>query len=186
MGVRVRAKADCVGVLVPVNDEELAQFDLRELGYDRLPIDPKDVRLADGGGGDDDEKGLPLYPQSTIWVYVQQSPEPVSQESPIAQTYLDVILRGCLSISEQFARDFLQTTRGWHLKDFEHTDEAQRVKQDVEGGDDSILEHHVHWVNDRKNPLYVRADVEYSKTHAHVLDRILQEHRPEWVHRRTM
>lgn len=182
MGIRVQSKAECVGVLVPVNEEELTQFDIRELGYDRLPIDHKDVRPIEDND-DDNNNSMPLNFQATLWVYVQQAPEPVSKECPIAQTYLDVILRGCLSISEDFARDFLQTTRGWHFHDFHHVEDDATTKNKE---NQALLEHTVHWVDDRANPLYVRADIGYSKAHANTLDSILREHRPEWAHRRIM
>lgn len=186
MGIRVRPQAECVGVLIPVDDEELAQFDLRELGYDRVPIAHDDIEyLSYGDGSGEETTELLSAPAAaatansgaTIWVYVQQEPGRASGDCPIAQTYVDVMLRGCLSISEDFARDFVQTTRGWHLND--HEDEHAKEHTD-------LAEHHVHWVDDRTQPIYVRADPEYSKAHAHVLDRILQEHRPELIHRRTV
>ncbi len=171
MGIRQRPQAECVGVLIHVNDDELAQLDLRELGYDRVLIPIDQVQELQ------EPSMMPL--QANIWVYVQQSPQAVSKESPIAQSYVDIILRGCFSISEDFARDFLKTTRGWHL--YDHDDNENDDKGPREGN-----EHSVHWVDDRENPLYVRADKEYSQANAHYLDRILKEHRPEWIHRRRM
>jgi cation transport regulator ChaC len=35
MGVQFKDDAECVGVLLPVNDSELGAFDMREQGYDR-------------------------------------------------------------------------------------------------------------------------------------------------------
>jgi hypothetical protein len=174
MGIRVRRQAECVGVLIPVDDTELAQFDLREIGYDRVPVPEEDIQRLPY------EKEAPatvtMNSGATVWVYVQQELGRASEDCPIAQTYLDVILRGCLSISEDFARDFVRTTRGWHLDDHEHAEQEHHHHDSAK----------VHWVDDRSQPIYVRADPEYSKAHAHVLDRILEEHRPEWIHRRTM
>lgn len=171
MGVRLRESAHCVGVLVPVDDQELAQFDLRELGYDRVQIQARDVQELHY---ENDQSPLPpLNKSATIWVYVQQDPQPISKDAPICQSYVDVVLRGCLTISEDFLRDFLLTTRGWHHYDFHDIDKA--------GCSESV-----HWIDDRHDPRYVRADAEYSRRNAHHLDRMLELHRPEWKYRRTM
>mmetsp|Transcript_99621 Transcript_99621/g.286163 ORF Transcript_99621/g.286163 Transcript_99621/m.286163 type:complete len:273 (-) Transcript_99621:294-1112(-) len=217
MGIRQRPQAECVGVLIPVNEDELAQFDSRELGYDRQPIpfeavqelqEPSVLNRSSSfqqqqhhNDNDDDsaEKN-----KIQIWVYVQQMPQPVSKDSPIAQSYVDIILRGCISISEDFAKDFLKTTRGWHLYDHDlhpdHHDIDDACDNNSKANDGMIDsnhasptttrrqgdEHSVHWVDDRDNPLYVRADKEYSQANAHYLDQILREHRPEWVHRKRI
>ena len=204
MGIRQRRQAECVGVLIPVNDEELAQFDLRELGYDRTPIPFEAVQelqepsvlqriLSSSSSSSQHSDG---NHQIQIWVYVQQTPQPVSKESPIAQSYVDIILRGCISISEDFAKDFLKTTRGWHLHDHDlhpdhhdHDDSNSNIEiRDTNHPTPKRLgdEHSVHWVDDRDNPLYVRADKEYSQANAHYLDQILREHRPEWIHRKRI
>ena len=39
MGIRKRQDASCNGVLIHVDDEELARFDIREEGYNRHRID---------------------------------------------------------------------------------------------------------------------------------------------------
>jgi hypothetical protein len=44
MGVRFRRGAECNGVLIRVDDAELARFDAREVGYARRRIDLADVR----------------------------------------------------------------------------------------------------------------------------------------------
>ena len=43
MGVRFRRGAECNGVLISVDEEELLQFDMREVGYVRRRIDLADV-----------------------------------------------------------------------------------------------------------------------------------------------
>ena len=190
MGIRVKPNAECAGVLVPVNDEELAQFDKRELGYDRVPVAHHHIERVPFLCDDEltehynhqhcyfFHKDQKQQQAPTIWVYVQQNPMPVNDQCPIAQTYLDVILRGCLSISREFAQDFLVTTRGWHPQDYDK-DLLHQYNKDgrdhQKGGT---------WVNDRQKPLYVRADTEYSKSRGHELDRILEVFRPEMVHRR--
>jgi hypothetical protein len=214
MGIRQRRQAECVGVLIPVNDEELAQFDIRELGYDRTPIPFEAIqelhepfvldKILSSSQQENNNNNHPNDDGASkiqIWVYVQQMPQPVSKESPIAQSYIDIILRGCISISEDFAKDFLKTTRGWHLydhdlhpeeDDHDHHNHDSPAKRDRDKNGNHRPsrrhgdEHSVHWVDDRDNPLYVRADKEYSQANAHYLDQILREHRPEWIHRKRI
>lgn len=48
-----------------------------------------------------------------VWIYVQRYDCPADEEFPIAQSYVDIILRGCMGISEEFAESFITTTKGW-------------------------------------------------------------------------
>jgi hypothetical protein len=34
--------------------------------------------------------------------------------TPIVQSYVGIILSGCLTILEEFAHEFISTTKGWH------------------------------------------------------------------------
>jgi len=184
MGIIQQPGASCVGVLLPVDEEEIAQFDIRELGYDRVQIPNEHVHqvdfLADNDNNDDskeqehydhehcyfrqqsndDNSSSEDAPAPTIWVYVQQDPESPSPDSPIVQSYVDIILRGCLSISQDFAREFLLTTEGW-----------RRAHEGGGGGD-------VYWVDDRHDPLYPRAVPEYSQKNGPAIDQLLEAHRP--------
>jgi len=63
-------------------------------------------------------------------------------------------VRGCLTISEDFAKSVIETTSGWH-----HDED--------------------HWVDDREVPIYKRADSEYSQANAEVVDQILEDSKPE-------
>ena len=63
-------------------------------------------------------------------------------------------MKGCLTISKEFARSFIDTTKGWH------NDEEPN------------------FVDDREMPLYVRADPELSEKHGPFFDELLEEHRP--------
>lgn len=187
MGIRRKLNSECVGVLVPVNDEELAQFDLRELGYERVPVEHHEVeRIASLDEQIHYNHDHSFYRQpAMIWVYVQEQPEPVSVGYPIVQSYLDVVLRGCMTISPDFAKDFLQTTKGWHPDDFDHPDhntEHQQQQRPEQVKDTTTG----FWLNDRHAPRYNRADVEYSKTMGEYLDRLLHEHRPEMSSRKHL
>ena len=194
MGVRFRKGAECVGVLLPVTETELAQFDKREVGYDRYELHPDDVEpvpfLQDDYYKDTFLENEEFKKPSKIWIYVQQDLTPAGRNHPIAQSYVDIILRGCLSISEEFAHEFIATTKGWHPKELN----ADRVRDystheesacddddddDVESNGDELP-----WVDDRSDPLYVRADPEYSLAEAKKLDRLLTQHLPDITSRR--
>ena len=107
-------------------------------------------------------------------------------ENPIAQSYVDIILRGCLTISKDFAKEFILTTQGWLLlngKLVPTTDGiAGHGDQETLSGDHDQIQ--VHWVNDRHDPLYVRADMDYSRASGHIVDELLQNHLPVALKRR--
>jgi hypothetical protein len=260
VGVRFRRGHKCSGVLIEVDEEELARFDEREQGYDRKLIGLEHVhRIPDLGfelddedhvvfrqseqlrrrlssfssSGDntddtDDERNAPeTSPNSAphnddqqqpdpfldttlsvatdasvrVWVYLQREHRAADRRYPIHQTYVDVIMRGCLSIGEGFARSFLDTTHGWwHHGDggdvcrLEEED-ADDETQDGEGGtlcaasDDAdaaatVDDDHHTWVEDRHLPLYVRADPAYSRAFRDAIDRLVGDHHPEALERR--
>lgn len=179
MGVRFRHNASCVGVIIPVTRQELKQLDRRELGYDRNLLEPKHVEiLSENAEANHDSNQLKEAPQ-IIWVYIQQKCIPPSMNDPIAQSYVDIILRGCLSVSNSFAEEFILTTNGWHLLEQERNDKHQK-EQGERNADGSL----VHWVDDRHDPLYVRADAEYSRDFGALLDQLLRAHVPLALGRR--
>lgn len=92
------------GVLLEVDEQGLQEFDVRERGYHRVKIDVCQV-----------ESKLQLQRHDQIWVYIKDSPQPPCSLSPIMQTYVDTVLVGCLEISEQFAKQFIEQTIGWHF-----------------------------------------------------------------------
>ena len=112
-------------------------------------------------------------------------------------------MRGCLSISHDFARRFLETTHGWwHDGSKEHKDESisseptsmqtkerkdAKSKEIVSEKDrqSSIDSHHT-WVNDRHDPMYVRADSEYSLKKGDEIDKLIGEHHKDALKRRVM
>jgi hypothetical protein len=182
MGVRFRDGADCVGVLVPVNDAELEQFDEREIGYDRFELNAAEVLPVPFLDEDDYYKNTFLEDDSTlrpprIWIYVQQSPVPATVNYPIAQSYVDIILRGCLTISEEFATEFIQTTKGWDPSELMEDDSTTDSEEGNNSDNDDMDEGW--WVDDRRDPLYSRADKQYSLKNAKKLDALLALNRPE-------
>lgn len=109
VGAHLNPDSCCNGVIFIVDDANLARFDDREQGYDRHGIDWSDVRSLD-------QHDLPT--DLPLWAYVGYSSETPQPHRPIMQTYVDVILHGCLSYGDDFARRFLHSTGPWqHLSD---------------------------------------------------------------------
>lgn len=122
VGVVLQNDSVCNGVLIEIDENEIPLFDKRELegsnyNYERLAIPHN--QLVHGE----------IPSNSSMWIYVVKKPLVPTLEFPIAQSYLDVILTGCLDYGEIFASDFIKFTSGWEYP----------------------------WVNDRKCPRYARA-----------------------------
>jgi len=180
------------GVLVPVTEAQLAQFDAREgdeydrvlVGLDRVetvpflqPFDEHyfydkdphhkiflDAKQQRQGKKNDAASSRDNGTAVQIWVYQQNNPELPNTDYPIVQSYVDTILRGCLEIHEQFAVEFLRNTEGW--------------------GDE---EGEIHYVNDRHDHVYIHGDPEWSIAQADLLDGLIQKHRPKhYKYRKTL
>ena len=140
----------CQGVVVRVDAEQVANFDVREKSYDRVKIPLQQVEqvpfLSKTHLDEYDVLFDPLEADASVWTYIPKNPLYSDRDYPICQSYIDIILRGCLTISEEFAASFIETTTGW-----------------TEG----------FWVDDREHPLYRNADQEYSQQMAGHLDQIL-------------
>ena len=113
-------------------------------------------------------------PKPHIWTYVplqEQWPDP---DFPIAQSYVDTILRGCLSYSPDMAHDFILSTEGW----------------DCHHGDGKTLTTRLDklpacWLDDRHAPIYPRGDPAWSRENAQKIDALLQQHLPSEMARRV-
>lgn len=174
MGVRFRQGAECNGVLLQVSDDQLQRFDARELGYTRYKVEldhVEHVPFLKSHLKDDNHAVFQAKQDSSmnnnekdvfVWIYVQDDFLEASPDYPIAQSYVDVIIRGCLSISDEFAQSFMETTKGWHSN------------------------HHSsgHLVDDRHDPIYIRSDSEFSEENGDVVDDLLRKHCPEALDKR--
>ena len=231
MGVRFRRGYKCSGVLIEVDEEELAQFDVREAGYDRKLIELEHIhKIPDLGFKLEDEdhvvfrKGeLARRRSSTgsidenivastedrnqdafldttldvaedadvrVWVYLQREHKAANKRFPIHQSYVDIIMRGCLSISEGFARSFLDTTHGWHHDGdggdicLEETEDGESRGICASNDENAVDEEHHTWVDDRHLPLYVRADPKYSNLFGGEIDELVGSHHPDALEKR--
>jgi len=93
----------CNGVLVEVPESELPSFDQREKGYKRSRVSVQHLSAY----GDDN------LPDGDIWIYHTEEIVDPHHHCPIALSYADVILAGCIEHGEEFAQDFLELTNGW-------------------------------------------------------------------------
>lgn len=93
----------CNGVLIPVWKNELAVLDKRESAYDRVPLPWDTVEVLD-------KRALLT---EKLWIYQAKEPGRASESCPIAQSYADVFLAGCLHYGLEFAKEAVATTHGW-------------------------------------------------------------------------
>lgn len=98
-----REGALCNGVLVEVPESEIPHFDLRERGYQRARIDAHQIQTYQ-------EVELP---EGTLWIYHACEIVAPTQNCPIALSYADVILAGCIEHGHDFALEFIALTKGW-------------------------------------------------------------------------
>jgi tetratricopeptide (TPR) repeat protein len=115
--------SDINGVVFRVSSVLLKDFDLREVGYDRVEV-PKDQivflppRGDDGGGADPGgrQRGVQLNVREdeTIWVYVPQALRLADEDHPILQSYVDTVCQGCLEWGgEPMCDEFVRLTHDW-------------------------------------------------------------------------
>eukprot|EP01083_Nonionella_stella_P242936 846993_1 len=103
-----------------------------------------------------------------VWVYMPRQGTPANHKFPIYQSYVDIIVRGCMSISEDFTKKFLASTHGWWHEDENHHE-----------GPPSYI-----WLDDRHAPYYVRADKEWSIEMKHIVDEYLKHSQEEPLQKR--
>jgi hypothetical protein len=120
-----RAKAPPInGIVFPVGDD-MEAFDAREVGYTRHRVDQSGVTVLDHTCNNDptiDSEGSAelraTLRDSTkdclIWLYVPNVTNTADETYPICQTYVDVVIGGCLEWGgERFANELIVSTSGW-------------------------------------------------------------------------
>ena len=129
LGLLPHTGASCNGVLIEISDSEIAQADAREnpSGYERISLPWENVMWEAGSNLAEAEaaewRTLPL------WIYCAAHNQPPSDDRPIIQSYVDVVLLGVLKRGIRFAENFVLSTQGWDAP----------------------------WIDDRQAPRYVRA-----------------------------
>ncbi|MBN1156324.1 gamma-glutamylcyclotransferase [Candidatus Woesearchaeota archaeon] len=142
--------AVCNGVLLEIPESEFASFAERENEYKLSDLKPGDIRLYNA-----------VTPDGHMHFYEILNPRDASEKFPLAQSYIDVIIAGCLKYDAEhgtgFAEDFIRKTAGW------------------EKGP---------WVNDRANPRYIRPLEDTTDDIYRRIDKVLSQTIPEHFARR--
>ncbi|CZF85904.1 MULTISPECIES: gamma-glutamylcyclotransferase family protein [Grimontia] len=109
----------CNGVLIHIDDSALEVFDIREAGYQRVLLDSERIQVL----VDD------FVVDGLVYVYVTDEVIAPCSSHPIAQSYVDTVLAGCLRYSADFAESFITSTYGWDFPriDDRHSPVYQRV-----------------------------------------------------------
>ena len=93
------------GIIFPINNKDIKNFDKRENpDYYRRKIDLKYFK---------DYFNMPLPENINIYTYVIKKRFVNNNKCPILQSYLDVVIQGCLEYDNKFAKMFLETTDNW-------------------------------------------------------------------------
>jgi hypothetical protein len=143
------------GCITAVPPAELPSFDKREYGYKRVSLPLEQLEFVEPK--DNDLHQLLEQQHATVYIYVVA--ERLNQKIPLIQSYIDVIMDGCLNVSEEYAIEFVKTTGNW---------------------DNAV------WLNDRLNVQYVRP-LNYDNLvdgRVEQIDTILHEHAPKAMKQR--
>ena len=120
LGVFIKEGAICNGVVFPV--EDFLALNEREKGYDLVEISASSIEVI--------SRDLPA---GKFWVYIPQESIYPCSKSPIHQSYLDVVMTGCLEFGEEFALELVENTE-WseHLVDDRDKPNYSRYLEDVD------------------------------------------------------
>lgn len=212
---------------IPLEQVEEVPFLVKKNHYDKMDYEHADVVFSNADTEDTTDNNNNNTNDATeapdgaehkvfVWVYVQRYDCPADEDFPIAQTYVDIIMRGCMNIDKEFARQVIKTTKGWSpeevygdgdndddINDSDDEDEEEEnakqsdycqnlaklkleneeTKQGDEDDADNTKEGAT-WVDDREDPIYMRADPVYSEKKADMIDQLLEDHIPEHLDNR--
>eukprot|EP00126_Sphaerothecum_destruens_P008161 Sdes_comp20108_c0_seq1m13125 len=135
----------CNGVLIQLDspDVDIPLLDAREKYYSRIPLAIGSIAFMDAS------LQTPLH-DSQVFTYVPTQENPPSKHFPIAQSYVDTIMVGCLQFGLAFVEEFVKNTVGW----------------------DNI------WLNERNSPRYIRSSLEPNLDYSFI-DLLLKNYLPE-------
>jgi hypothetical protein len=110
-----------LGVIFPVDDDTLARYDIREVGYDRLLVPNENIKIKSEYGDDVVRAKAIEYSEAMLngarlYVYIQEESRSClpDKDYPILQSYLDICVRGCIQWGgPELAKEFLLTTHHW-------------------------------------------------------------------------
>ena len=116
LGLIKDATSHCNGVYIPATNEDIKSFDKREIEgsgykYERVLVQREFC---------DD-----LFKDDEVYTYISIDNN-LSNICPLIESYIDVVISGCLDYNYEFAEEFIKNTSNWNSN----------------------------WINDRKNILY--------------------------------
>jgi hypothetical protein len=94
------------GVLYAVKDGDLAVWDNRERSYDRVEVPWQYITSL---------CWAQLPKQGKAWIYVTKPAFRgiATLAEPVTQSYVDVVMEGFMEFSDDFAKEFIDTTDDW-------------------------------------------------------------------------
>jgi len=135
LGIIEKQDAEVNGIIFEIDEQHLDELDKREYGFDRRKLNSD---LVEGN----------------LWAWFVVDPQVPTDEYPIALTYVDTVLAGCLTHGVEFAKEFLRSTANWEYP----------------------------FINDRDKPRFPRR-AEISDSKILVINRLLKEILPAQYHR---
>ncbi len=104
LGVEKKLGYSCNGVIFEIDKKELPKFDERETNnYERTNISIEQIEFLENKS----------IKEGEIWVYVTKNKGEPNEKFSIQQSYIDVVLTGCLEVNKEFALEFMRTTYDW-------------------------------------------------------------------------
>jgi hypothetical protein len=102
------------GVLYPVKDAELQEYDGREKNYRRVEVPLSQIEAV---------SWQRLPETGHLWIYVPRDPgtqgtavdgsAAADADHPLLQSYIDVVIEGGLEYGDDFAKEIIETSDGW-------------------------------------------------------------------------
>jgi hypothetical protein len=139
VGIEPDPDSYCNGVVFSIDEKELSKFDLRERGYRRVILPKSQIEFLTSDHLIDED----------VWIYFVNRLNDPCKNHPIAQSYVDVIIEGCMEISKEFTEEFFQLTFGWKYT----------------------------WVDDRQEPRYPRHAL--NTISIQTIDQLIQQYMPD-------
>jgi hypothetical protein len=115
LGVYPEPQSEVNAVLFETHD--LEGFDRREHGYHRVALDRSQIQAWSAQGQ--------IPEDGDIWIYLPKEEKHgfASESYFIWQSYVDVILMGCLAVGSEYVEKFMSSTAHWN-KEFFKDDRA--------------------------------------------------------------
>jgi len=117
--------SDINGVLFRIRHSVLADFDRREVGYDRVQIPFDCIDFPPLTEAVECIDNIPS--DARLWVYVPRDVLPADEDHPVLQSYVDTVMQGCLFWGgEAMAETFVRTTTDWSVYFLNDTPSSRR------------------------------------------------------------